>query len=71
MSRVSGMSSLTALARVGFTELSVAEARLEELQTLLGMPRTLWQSGASVAADPDAALDSLVKVRLNKSLYTA
>ena len=62
MSRVSGMSSLTALARVGFTELSVAEARLEELQTLLGMPRTQWQSGASVAADPDAALDSLVKV---------
>lgn len=62
MARVPGTSSLTALARIGFTGLSVADAALEELQELLGMPRVEWQSGAAFAADPDTALDSLLKV---------
>ena len=62
MSRVPGAFSLTALARIGFTELSSADAGLSELETLLGMPRAGWQTVASIAADPDAALASLVRI---------
>ena len=62
MSRTSRTSSLTGLARAGFTELSVAEASLAELQTLIGMPREVWQDDVSVAADPDLALSALVQI---------
>jgi len=62
MSRVPGAFSLTALARIGFTELSAADAGLSELETLLGMPRATWQTAASIAADPDAALAALVRI---------
>lgn len=62
MSRISDASSLTALARMGFTALARAETSLEELQSLLGMPRGQWQPAASLGADPDMALDSLVQI---------
>ncbi|MEQ6898410.1 bifunctional [glutamine synthetase] adenylyltransferase/[glutamine synthetase]-adenylyl-L-tyrosine phosphorylase [Microbacterium sp. KR10-403] len=55
-------TGLTALARLGFTALGEADARLEELATVLDLPRPLLTDGAGVAADPDGAVDGMLRV---------
>ncbi|WP_169582478.1 MULTISPECIES: bifunctional [glutamine synthetase] adenylyltransferase/[glutamine synthetase]-adenylyl-L-tyrosine phosphorylase [Microbacterium] len=55
-------SSLTHLARLGFTSLSDADALLTELETEHGLPRAAAMHGASVAADPDEALNALARI---------
>ena len=55
-------SSLTHLARLGFTSLSDADALLNELETEHGVPREAAMHGASVAADPDEALNALARI---------
>ncbi|WP_314425350.1 bifunctional [glutamine synthetase] adenylyltransferase/[glutamine synthetase]-adenylyl-L-tyrosine phosphorylase [uncultured Microbacterium sp.] len=61
MARSDGSVSLSALARLGFAELSEAAANLAELGELLGFDRATLLDGA-VAADPDAAVDGLLRV---------
>ena len=53
---------LTALARLGFTALAEADARLEELSDATGIARSQLTEGASVAADPDGAVDGMLRV---------
>ncbi len=55
-------SALTLLARVGFSELADADAHLSELEDALGVEREALLAQTGVAADPDAALDSLTLV---------
>lgn len=55
-------SSLTFLARQGFTGLSRADELLDELGALTGVDRDEVVRHAELAADPDAALEALVKV---------
>ncbi|RLK49470.1 bifunctional [glutamine synthetase] adenylyltransferase/[glutamine synthetase]-adenylyl-L-tyrosine phosphorylase [Microbacterium telephonicum] len=55
-------TSLTALARLGFAELSRADAGLDELAELVGIPRDELVADAARAADPDEALAALVRV---------
>jgi glutamate-ammonia-ligase adenylyltransferase len=54
--------SLTALARLGFADLTRADALNGELIELTGLSRDSILGAASVAADPDAALDALVRI---------
>ncbi|WCM56827.1 bifunctional [glutamine synthetase] adenylyltransferase/[glutamine synthetase]-adenylyl-L-tyrosine phosphorylase [Microbacterium sp. EF45047] len=61
MARPDASVSLSALARLGFVELSPASARLEELSALTGVDRADLVDGLS-AADPDGALDGLLRV---------
>ncbi|WP_091233923.1 bifunctional [glutamine synthetase] adenylyltransferase/[glutamine synthetase]-adenylyl-L-tyrosine phosphorylase [Microbacterium sp. 3J1] len=61
MARSDVSVSLSALARLGFAELSEAAANLAELETLLQLDRATLLDGA-VAADPDAAVDGLLRV---------
>ncbi len=61
MARPDDSVSLSALARLGFAELSEAAASLSELATTLGMPRQSLLEGAD-AADPDAAVRGMVRV---------
>lgn len=53
--------SLSALARLGFAELSEAAAALSELAEILDRPRSLLLEAAD-AADPDAAVRGLLRV---------
>jgi glutamate-ammonia-ligase adenylyltransferase len=55
-------SGLTALARVGFTRLAEADQCLSELVELTGADREAQVTAAAIAADPDAALDGLLRV---------
>nr|WP_274638432.1 bifunctional [glutamine synthetase] adenylyltransferase/[glutamine synthetase]-adenylyl-L-tyrosine phosphorylase [Microbacterium bovistercoris] len=55
-------SGLTALARLGFTQLAAADARLDELSTATGLARDALARSAGGAADPDEALDALARV---------
>ena len=55
-------SSLTLLARQGFTELSRAEELLAELAELVGEDRDSILTHAELAADPDTALEALVMI---------
>jgi len=61
MARSDDSVSLSALARLGFAELSEAAASLAELATLLGTDRVELLDGAQ-AADPDAAVEGLLRV---------
>ncbi|HWS52335.1 MAG TPA: bifunctional [glutamine synthetase] adenylyltransferase/[glutamine synthetase]-adenylyl-L-tyrosine phosphorylase [Microbacterium sp.] len=61
MARPDGSVSLSALARLGFADLSDAAATLTELSTLLGRERSLLLEDVG-AADPDAAALGLLRV---------
>ncbi|MGW9268658.1 bifunctional [glutamine synthetase] adenylyltransferase/[glutamine synthetase]-adenylyl-L-tyrosine phosphorylase [Microbacterium sp. NPDC055599] len=61
MARPDASVSLSALARIGFSELSEAAASLAELESLLGRPRAGLLDGMG-AADPDAAVRGLLRV---------
>ena len=61
MARPDASVSLSALARLGFAELSEAAASLAELESLLGVPRAMLLE-AAVAADPDAAVRGMLRV---------
>lgn len=61
MARSDDSVSLSALARLGFTELSEASANLSELAELLGEERSALVDGLS-AADPDAAVHGMLRV---------
>src|SRR5688572_25712776 len=62
MSASERSSSLTHLARLGFSRLSDAEALLAELSEATGVSREAAMVGASVAADPDEAIGALARV---------
>jgi glutamate-ammonia-ligase adenylyltransferase len=55
-------STLTGLARRGFSRLADAAALLDELEGELGIPRDTIVAPSGVAADPDGALDALARV---------
>lgn len=61
MARPDDSVSLSALARLGFAELSEAAASLSELATALDISRSSLLEGAA-AADPDAAVRGMVRV---------
>ncbi|WP_217184087.1 bifunctional [glutamine synthetase] adenylyltransferase/[glutamine synthetase]-adenylyl-L-tyrosine phosphorylase [Streptomyces sp. AC495_CC817] len=61
MARSDDSVSLSALARLGFAELSEAAASLDELSATLGIDRAVLVDGAAVA-DPDAAVAGLLRV---------
>lgn len=61
MARPDDSVSLSALARLGFAELSEAAASLSELASILDQPRTVLLEAAD-AADPDAAVRGLLRV---------
>ncbi|MBN6189632.1 bifunctional [glutamine synthetase] adenylyltransferase/[glutamine synthetase]-adenylyl-L-tyrosine phosphorylase [Aneurinibacillus sp. BA2021] len=61
MARPDASVSLSALARIGFSELSEAAASLAELESLLDRPRAGLLDGMG-AADPDAAVRGLLRV---------
>lgn len=61
MARLEDSVSLSALARLGFAELSEASAALGELATLLELDRTTLLDGVG-AADPDAAVQGMLHV---------
>src|SRR5690606_38207627 len=61
MARPDASISLSALARLGFVELTSASADLTELSELTGLERAQLADGM-VAADPDAAVRGLVGV---------
>lgn len=54
--------SLTSLARAGFAELSAAAARLDEADTLLGGAAGDLVEALSLAADPDQAVQWLLRL---------
>ncbi|MDX2375321.1 bifunctional [glutamine synthetase] adenylyltransferase/[glutamine synthetase]-adenylyl-L-tyrosine phosphorylase [Microbacterium sp. LRZ72] len=55
-------SALTGIARLGFADLSAANASIEELEQLIDVPRATWLSDAALAADPDCAVRGLVDI---------
>lgn len=55
-------STRTELARLGFGEISDADAVLAEIEELTGRPRAGWLADVALAADPDGAAAALVKV---------
>ncbi|MFK3679016.1 bifunctional [glutamine synthetase] adenylyltransferase/[glutamine synthetase]-adenylyl-L-tyrosine phosphorylase [Microbacterium sp. NPDC090218] len=61
MARPDDSVSLSALARLGFAELSEAAASLSELADILDRPRSVLLE-ADDAADPDAAVRGLLRV---------
>ena len=61
MARPDASVSLSALARLGFVELTSASADLTELAELTGLERVVLAEGM-IAADPDAAVRGLVNV---------
>lgn len=62
MSAGARSSSLTGLARLGFGELAEAESLIAELADAAGLTREQLTAEASVAADPDAALEALARI---------
>lgn len=61
MSASERSSSLTHLARLGFSGLADADALLDELDAA-GIPREAAMAGAAVAADPDEAIGALARI---------
>ncbi|WP_029145497.1 bifunctional [glutamine synthetase] adenylyltransferase/[glutamine synthetase]-adenylyl-L-tyrosine phosphorylase [Microbacterium luticocti] len=55
-------SGLTALARLGFTRLREADGRLHELAEAVGGDRDAFAAASGGAADPDAALEGMLRV---------
>jgi glutamate-ammonia-ligase adenylyltransferase len=64
-------SGLTALARLGFTRLADADGRLAELSAATGVRRDALTEGAAAAADPDAALEGMLRVARRDSVPVA
>lgn len=62
MARLDDSISLSALARLGFAELSSAAESLSELSTILGCERSLLLDGSIAAADPDAGAAGMLRV---------
>jgi glutamate-ammonia-ligase adenylyltransferase len=62
MARPDDSVSLSALARLGFAELSEAAAELAELSTILGVSRAEILDGAAGAPDADAAVRGMLRV---------
>ncbi|WEK59925.1 MAG: bifunctional [glutamine synthetase] adenylyltransferase/[glutamine synthetase]-adenylyl-L-tyrosine phosphorylase [Candidatus Microbacterium colombiense] len=62
MARPDDSVSLSALARLGFSELSEAAADLAELAEILGIPRSEILDGAARAPDADAAVRGMLRV---------
>ncbi|MCT9820053.1 bifunctional [glutamine synthetase] adenylyltransferase/[glutamine synthetase]-adenylyl-L-tyrosine phosphorylase [Microbacterium sp. W1N] len=62
MSSTERTSGLTGLARLGFAGLSQADAGLDELAELIGIPRGDLLADVERAADPDEALGALVRI---------
>ncbi|WP_460795577.1 bifunctional [glutamine synthetase] adenylyltransferase/[glutamine synthetase]-adenylyl-L-tyrosine phosphorylase [Microbacterium sp. GXF0217] len=62
MARPDETVSLSALARLGFTELSAAALALSEIAELTGIARRILLEGAAKAADPDAAAAGILRV---------
>lgn len=62
MSATERSTSLTTLARAGFSELATADALLDELAAELGIARVDVVTGAEAAADPDAAIAALARI---------
>ncbi|MDL9979689.1 bifunctional [glutamine synthetase] adenylyltransferase/[glutamine synthetase]-adenylyl-L-tyrosine phosphorylase [Microbacterium candidum] len=60
-------SGLIGLARIGFGGLAAADAALTELEAILGISRGALLTDASRAADPDAALDALLRIARRRS----
>jgi len=56
------VSSLTALARVGFDDLSAASAGIEQLAKLTNTESLDWHPAFNQAADPDSALTQLLSL---------
>ncbi len=67
MPRAEEELSLSTLARCGFTELAAAASVLGELSTLLGVPQASLVQGIE-AADPDAALQGIVRIARRDTL---
>ncbi|WP_309129814.1 bifunctional [glutamine synthetase] adenylyltransferase/[glutamine synthetase]-adenylyl-L-tyrosine phosphorylase [Microbacterium sp.] len=61
MARPDASVSLSALARLGFVELSAASAALTELSELTGLDRAVLVDGLT-AADPDAAVSGILRI---------
>ncbi|GAB3599371.1 bifunctional [glutamine synthetase] adenylyltransferase/[glutamine synthetase]-adenylyl-L-tyrosine phosphorylase [Microbacterium tumbae] len=61
MARLDDSVSLSALARLGFTELGAATEALSELAELTGVDRVVLASDVS-SADPDAAVAAMIRV---------
>jgi len=62
MSSTARSSARTGLARSGFVDLTAADRDLDELAELTGEARQTLIVGAETAADPDAAVASLVRI---------
>ncbi|UYO98548.1 bifunctional [glutamine synthetase] adenylyltransferase/[glutamine synthetase]-adenylyl-L-tyrosine phosphorylase [Microbacterium sp. M28] len=62
MARPVDSVSLSALARLGFTELSAAAQSLTELAELTGIDRGILIDGAAGGADPDAAVAGMLRI---------
>ena len=62
MARPVDSVSLSALARLGFTELSAAARSLTELAELTGIDRGILIDGAAGGADPDAAVAGMLRI---------
>ncbi|GAA1989288.1 bifunctional [glutamine synthetase] adenylyltransferase/[glutamine synthetase]-adenylyl-L-tyrosine phosphorylase [Microbacterium pumilum] len=62
MSASERSSSLTVLARLGFSELARAEGLLSELESEAGISRDAVLAGTAIAADPDEALAGLTRI---------
>ena len=60
-------SSLTNLARIGFSRLDAAAGQLDELAELVGVGREELLADAASAADPDEALAGLLRIALRRS----
>ncbi|WP_363331434.1 hypothetical protein, partial [Microbacterium sp. 69-10] len=61
MARPDASVSLSALARLGFVELTAASAALSELAELTGLDRAELIDGLG-AADPDAAVAGILRI---------
>src|SRR5690606_39971693 len=61
MARPDASVSLSALARLGFVELTAASADLTELSELTGIERAELADGMT-AADPDAAVAGMLRI---------
>jgi hypothetical protein len=61
MARSDDSVSLSALARLGFAELSEAAANLAELAGLLGLERSTLL-GEADGADPDSAVEGMLRL---------
>ncbi|WP_137843524.1 bifunctional [glutamine synthetase] adenylyltransferase/[glutamine synthetase]-adenylyl-L-tyrosine phosphorylase [Microbacterium sp. 2FI] len=62
MSASERSSSLTQLARLGFSRLGETDALLDEIESETGVSRADLAAGAASSADPDEALEALARI---------